>query len=230
MNIQGLQKLTLLDFPGKTACTVFTGGCDLRCPFCQNASLVIHPPQESEYSEDEIFAYLKKRQGIIEGVAVTGGEPLMQPDIADFLQKVRELGCAVKLDTNGTYPARLKKLVGAGLVDYVAMDVKAAPSGYPSAVGIGGYKLDKIKESIDFLLQDTVDYEFRTTVTRELNPIEDTAELGEFIKGAKRHYLQAFKDSGELIGFGLSAHSKADMERMREIMLGYVDSCELRGI
>ena len=128
------------------------------------------------------------------------------------------------------YPARLKELVGAGLVDYVAMDVKAAPSGYPSAVGIGGYKLDKIKESIDFLLQDTVDYEFRTTVTRELNPIEDTVELGEFIKGAKRHYLQAFKDSGELIGFGLSAHSKADMERMREIMLGYVDSCELRGI
>ena len=154
----------------------------------------------------------------------------MQPDIADFLQKVRDLGCAVKLDTNGTYPARLKELVGAGLVDYVAMDVKAAPSGYPSAVGIGGYKLDKIKESINFLLQDTVDYEFRTTVTRELNPIEDTVELGEFIKGAKRQYLQAFKDSGELIGFGLSAHSKADMERMREIMLGYVDSCELRGI
>lgn len=230
MNIQGFQKLTLLDFPGKIACTVFTGGCDLRCPFCHNASLVINPPKESEYSEDEILAHLKKRQGIIDGVAVTGGEPLMQPDIADFLRKVRSLGCAVKLDTNGTYPARLRELVEAGLVAYVAMDVKAAPSSYPSAVGIGGYKLDKIKESIDFLLRGNVDYEFRTTVTRELNPVESTAELGEFIKGAKRHYLQAFKDSGELIGFGLSAHSKADMERMREIMLDYVDCCELRGI
>lgn len=230
MNIQGIQKLTLLDFPGKTACTVFTAGCDLRCPFCHNASLVIRPPKESEISDEELFAFLEKRKGVLDGVAITGGEPLMQPDIKEFIIKVRSLGYAVKLDTNGTYPKKLKELVEEKLVDYVAMDVKAAPSGYPPAVGIGGYKLDKIKESVDFLLSNAVDYEFRTTVTRELNPVESAEELGEFIKGAKRHFLQQFRDSGEIIGFGLSAHSKEDMLLMRDILSNYVQSCELRGV
>lgn len=230
MNIQGLQKLTLLDFPGKTACTVFTAGCNLRCPFCHNPALVIHPPKESEISEDEFFAFLKKRVGVLDGVAITGGEPLMQSDIKDFIVKIRSLGYAVKLDTNGTFPEKLKSLVNDGLVDYVAMDVKAAPDGYPSAVGIGGYKLDKIKESIDFLLSDAVDYEFRTTVTRELNPVESAERLGEFIKGAKRHFLQCFNDTNEIIGFGLSKHSKEDMLQMRDVLLEYVSSCELRGV
>ena len=230
MNIQGLQKLTLLDFPGKMACTIFTAGCDLRCPFCHNRSLVINPPAESEFSEDEIFSFLKKRKGILEGVAITGGEPLMQADIEDYIIKIRELGYSVKLDTNGTFPARLKSLVEKGLVDYVAMDVKSSESGYPSCVGIGGFKTDKINESIEFLKSDKVDYEFRTTVAKGLHSKEDSEQLGKWIQGAKRHFLQAFTDSGDLIGFGLEPFSKAEMLEMCEIMKKYVSSCEVRGI
>ena len=230
MNIQGLQKLTLLDFPGKMACTIFTAGCDLRCPFCHNRSLVINPPAESEFSEDEIFSFLKKRKGILEGVAITGGEPLMQADIEDFIIKIRELGYAVKLDTNGTFPVRLKSLVEKGLVDYVAMDVKSSEGGYPSCVGIGGFKTDKINESIEFLKSDKVDYEFRTTVTKGLHTKEDIEQLGKWIQGAKRHFLQAFTDSGDLIGFGLEPFSKSEMLEMCEIMKKYVPNCEVRGI
>ncbi len=230
MNIQGLQKLTLLDFPGKMACTVFTAGCELRCPFCHNRSLVINPPAESEFSEDEIFSFLKKRRGILEGVAITGGEPLMQNDIEDFIVKIRELGYAVKLDTNGTFPSRLKSLVEKNLVDYVAMDVKSSESGYPSCVGIGGFKTDKISESIEFLKGGKVDYEFRTTVAKGLHTKEDIEQLGRWIQGAKRHFLQAFTDSGDLIGFGLEPFSKAEMLEMCEIMKKYVPSCEVRGI
>ena len=230
MNIQGLQKLTLLDFPGKMACTIFTAGCDLRCPFCHNRSLVINPPAESEFSEDEIFSFLKKRKGILEGVAITGGEPLMQADIEDFIIKIRELGYAVKLDTNGTFPGRLKSLVEKNLVDYVAMDVKSSESGYPSCVGIGGFKTDKISESVDFLKSGVVDYEFRTTVAKGLHTKDDIDELGKWLSGAKRHFLQAFTDSGDLIGFGLEPFSKAEMLEMCEIMKKYVPSCEVRGI
>ncbi len=144
MNIQGFQKLTLLDYPGKMACTVFTAGCNLVCPFCHNSRLVINPSQQSEFTVDEILAYLKKRQGILDGVAITGGEPLLQKDIDVFIQHIRDLGYSVKLDTNGTFPDRLKDLVNRGLVDYVAMDVKNSPEGYPETVGIGGYNISKI--------------------------------------------------------------------------------------
>ena len=228
MNIQGLQKLTLLDFPGKMACTVFTGGCNLRCPFCHNASIAVKPSKDGEFSVDDILDFLKKRQGVLDGVAITGGEPLMQKDIEDFIRKIRELGYAVKLDTNGTYPDKLKSLVNQGLIDYVAMDVKASPEGYPPAVGIGGYDISKIKESVDFLLEGNVDYEFRTTVVREFHSIFDMDSLGKFIKGAKRHYLQVFKDSGDLIGFGLSSVPKIEMEEIKKILTKYVESCEIR--
>ena len=230
MNIQGFQKLTLLDFPGKMACTVFTAGCNLRCPFCHNSRLVIDPEKTIEYSVDEILAYLKKRQGILDGVAITGGEPLLQPDIDEFIKKVRELGFAVKLDTNGTFPDRLKALVEQGLLDYVAMDVKNSPSGYSETVGIGGYDISKIQESIGFLLENKVDYEFRTTVVREFHSVFEIDGIGKMIKGAKRHYLQAFVDSGELIGFDLSAVPKEEMLEMQKIMLKYVDFCEIRGV
>ncbi|MBQ9849486.1 MAG: anaerobic ribonucleoside-triphosphate reductase activating protein [Clostridia bacterium] len=230
MNIQGLQKLTLLDYPDKMACTIFTGGCNLRCPFCHNAGIVLNPSAEGEYSVEDILSFLKKRQGILEGVVITGGEPLMQKDIDVFIERIRELGYSVKLDTNGTYPEKLRELIDRGLVDYVAMDIKASPAGYPPAVGIGGYDISKIEKSVKLLLEGRVDYEFRTTVVREFHSIFDMNALGEFIKGAKRHYLQAFRDSGELIGFGLSGVDKKEMEEMRKILLGYVEKCELRGI
>ena len=230
MNIQGFQKLTLLDYPGKMACTVFTAGCNLRCPFCHNSRLVINPSQQSEFTVDEILSYLKKREGILDGVAITGGEPLMQSDIEAFIRQVRELGFSVKLDTNGTYPEKLKDLVNKGLVDYVAMDIKNSPEGYPETVGIGGYDISKIKESIDFLINGNVDYEFRTTVVRELHSVFSIDRIGKLIEGAKRHYIQAFVDSGELIGFDLNPVLKDEMIEMQKIMSKYVDLCEIRGI
>lgn len=230
MIINGFQKLTLLDYPGKMACTVFTGGCNLRCPFCHNSRLVINPSSENEFSIDEILAYLNKRKGILDGVAITGGEPLLHDDIGEFIIKVKELGFPVKLDTNGTFPDRLKKIVNNGLVDYVAMDIKNAPAGYPETVGIGGYNISEIKESIAFLLENNVDYEFRTTVVREFHNVFSIDGIGKMIAGAKRHYLQAFIDSGELIGFDLSPVPKEEMLEMQKVMLKYVDSCEIRGI
>lgn len=230
MNIQGFQKLTLLDYPGKMACTVFTAGCNLRCPFCHNARLVIDPEKESEFSVDEILSYLKKRVGILDGVAITGGEPLLQPDIDVFIENVRELGYSVKLDTNGTFPDKLKDLVNRGLVDYVAMDIKNNPNLYSETVGISGYDLSEINESIAFLLEGKVDYEFRTTVVRELHSIFGIDAIGKMIKGAKRHYIQAFRDSGELIGFDMNPVSKEEMEQMKSIMEKYVDYCEIRGV
>ena len=230
MNIQGFQKLTLLDYPGKMACTLFTAGCNMRCPFCHNSRLVINPSGETEFSEEEILSYLKKRQGILEGVAITGGEPLMQKDIDVFIQKIRDLGYSVKLDTNGTYPERLKDLVSRGLVDYVAMDIKNSPELYPETVGISNYDISKIKQSISFLLEGKVDYEFRTTVVRELHSVFSMEGIGKLIQGAKRHYIQAFIDSGELIGFDLNPVPKNEMETMQKVMLKYVDSCEIRGV
>ncbi|MBR3819282.1 MAG: anaerobic ribonucleoside-triphosphate reductase activating protein [Clostridia bacterium] len=230
MNIQGLQKLTLLDYPGKMACTIFTAGCNLRCPFCHNSRLVINPEKQSEYSDEEIFAFLKKRVGVLDGVAITGGEPLLQKDIEDFISRVKDLGYSVKLDTNGTFPEKLRSLVEKGLVDYVAMDIKNSPELYAETVGISGYDISKIKESIAFLLEGKVDYEFRTTIVREFHSVFGMNSLGEMIKGAKRHFLQGFIDSGELIGFGMSAVPKEEMERMRKIMLQYVDECEIRGV
>ncbi len=230
MNIQGLQKLTLLDYPGKMACTIFTAGCNLRCPFCHNSRLVINPEKQSEYSDEEIFAFLKKRIGVLDGVAITGGEPLLQNDIEDFIRRVKDLGYSVKLDTNGTFPEKLRSLVEKGLVDYVAMDIKNSPELYAETVGISGYDISKIKESIAFLLEGKVDYEFRTTVVREFHSVFGMNGLGEMIKGAKRHFLQGFIDSGDLIGFNMSAVPKEEMERMKKIMLQYVDECEIRGV
>lgn len=230
MNIQGIQKLTLLDYPGKMACVLFTAGCNLRCPFCHNSRLVVNPEKESEYGEEEILAFLEKRQGILDGVVITGGEPLLQKDISDFIVKIRELGYSVKLDTNGTFPEKLRELIDKRLVDYVAMDIKNSPELYAETVGVTGFDISRIKESISILLEGKVDYEFRTTVVREFHSVFGMDNIGKLIKGAKRHFLQAFVDSGEILCFGLSGVPKEEMEAMQKIMLNYVDSCEIRGI
>ena len=169
MNIQGFNKVTLLDFPGRVACTVFTGGCDLRCPFCHNSQLVLQP-NHSPIDEEEVFDLLRRRRGVLEGVALTGGEPLLQPDLESFLSRVRELGYSVKLDTNGTHPERLARIIGEGLVDYVAMDIKNSPEKYPATVGIPGFDVSPVRASAALLLEGKVDYEFRTTVVAELLP------------------------------------------------------------
>ena len=228
MRIGGFQKMTVLDYPGKIAATVFTYGCNLRCPFCHNASLVV---DDSELlSVDEILRYLARRRGILDGVCVSGGEPLLQPDIEALLRAIRDLGLQVKLDTNGTLPHRLADVTAKGLVDYVAMDIKNAPSRYPETVGCAPVDLDAVRESASLLMRGNIPYEFRTTVVRELHGDDEIEEIGRWIAGAERYFLQGFIDSGNLIGGGLSAYTKEEMERLRAVAARYVPSAAVRGV
>ena len=215
MKIHGLQKMTLLDFPGKVACTVFLGGCDLHCPFCHNS---------------ELLKFLEKRVGLLDGVAFTGGEPLLRSDLPALLHKIRALGYAIKLDTNGNHPAALEKVVGAGLVDYVAMDIKNCPARYAETVGLPDFDMTAVRESIAFLLSGAVDYEFRTTVVQELHDEASFEEIGRLIRGAKRYYLQKFTDRDSVAFAGLHAPSDDALARYAEIVKPYIVSAELRGV
>lgn len=230
MRIDGLQKMTLLDFPGKVACTVFTGGCNFRCPFCHNALLVTELPENPDYTADEVLDFLKKRSGLLDGVAITGGEPLMNPDIPDFIKEIRKLGYQVKLDTNGSYPDRLERIVSDGLVEYVAMDIKNCKEKYAETIGVKEYDLSKIEKSVDFLKSGTVDYEFRTTVVREFHTVDGIRKAAQWISGAKRYFLQNFVDSGNLIDENVSGVDKETMLRMRSAAADFVPTTEIRGI
>lgn len=231
MKICGLQKVTLLDFPGKVACTVFTGGCNFRCPFCHNASLVRPQSLPPAMEEDELLAFLKKRQGVLDGVAVTGGEPLLHPELPELLARVRELGYAIKLDTNGSFPERLQRVVEAGLVDHVAMDIKNSPEKYAETIGVPGFDLAPVRESAAFLMHCGVEFEFRTTVVKPLHQPEDFIAIGEWIRGGENYYLQRFTDSGELIdGAGLGAWDDESMEKFADTVRKYVPHTYLRGI
>lgn len=210
MIIKGLQKTTLLDFPERLACTVFTGGCNFRCPFCHNASLVLHANEVNGISEEEFFSYLSKRRGVLDGVCITGGEPLLMPDIVDFIKKIRSLGLLVKLDTNGSFPEKLEYLLDEGLLDYVAMDIKNSKSKYAITAGVSDYP-EKIEKSIEIIINKAPDYEFRTTVVRELHTTQDIVDITALIKNAKRYFLQGYVDSGDVINSGFSAYSAEEM-------------------
>ena len=229
MIIKGFQKLTLLDFPGKTACTVFTAGCNLRCPFCHNALLVTEQ-NDVFFSEEEIFEHLDRRKNVLDGVAVTGGEPLLQKDIERFLYEIKDKGFLVKLDTNGYHPELLKELVDEKLVDYVAMDIKNCPEKYGVTVGIENIDISKIEQTKNYLLSGAVDYEFRTTVVKELHEKEDLIKAAKWIAGAKQWYLQSFTDSGDIIGENFSAHTPAFMKEIQHLVSDFVEKVELRGI
>ncbi len=222
--------MTLLDFPGKTAATVFTPGCNFRCPFCHNASLVLHTDEAEHYGEDEVLSYLKKRQGILDGICITGGEPLLQKDIADFMEKVKSLGYKIKLDTNGSFPEKLRELVGKGLVDYVAMDIKNSKEKYAATVGIEKFDTSAVEESVSYLLSGMVDFEFRTTVVDELHTEEDIENIAVWIRGAKHYFLQNFVDSGDILGDNLSAASREKLDSMRKIAEKYIDIVGVRGV
>lgn len=230
MKIYGLQKMTLLDFPGKVACTIFTGGCNFRCPFCHNAMLVTELDKDNFYTEEEIFDFLKKRVGILDGVCITGGEPLMQSDIADFIIKIREMGYAVKLDTNGSYPEKLAELIENKLVDYVAMDIKNTPEKYAETIGVKNFDFTPIAKSIALIMNSGVQYEFRTTVVSEFHTIDDIEKIAEYIRDAQGFYLQNFVDSGNLIGKDLNPVLKADLEKMRQKATQYVVNTNTRGV
>lgn len=231
MIIKGLQKLTLLDYPGKCACTVFTFGCNLRCPFCHNASLVQkRDGDDGVISEDEFFSFLDSRKGLLDGVTITGGEPLLQPDLKEFIIKIKEKGFLVKLDTNGTFPKKLKQLIDANLLDYVAMDVKNGFTKYPLTVGVKDFDVAPVKESIEILLDDKVDYEFRTTVSKELFNLSDIEEIGDALSGAKRYFLQAFKDSGDILGGSFSSPEKDLLNSYANALKKSLKNVETRGI
>ena len=231
MQIAGLQKLTLLDYPGRVACTVFTPGCNFRCPFCHNAPLVLPERLGCDTTEEAVLAFLKKRVGILDGVAVTGGEPLLHRELPSFLEKVKALGYAVKLDTNGSFPRFLRELVAAGLVDRVAMDIKNSPALYGKTVGIGSLELKSVEESKCFLLEGTVDYEFRTTVARGLHTEESLREAAEWIRGAREYYLQQFKDSGDVIAIdGLTAYDEKEMRALAEAVRDIIPTVQVRGV
>ncbi len=228
MKISGFQKLTLLDFPGHTACTLFTSGCNMRCPFCHNTPLV-EGTAEEDYTEEEVLSYLKKRQGILDGVAITGGEPLLQKDIAEFIKKVKELGYRVKLDTNGTRPALLSDLLRDGLVDFVAMDIKNTREKYALTAG-REVDIEDIEKSVGLLKCSGVDHEFRTTVVKELHTEEDIISIAAWLGENEKYYLQQFRDSGYILCPGLSAHSGITLREMAEKAQKYVKLCETRGI
>ena len=229
MLIKGFQKLTLLDFPGKTACTVFTGGCNFRCPFCHNAGLVTKMDAEI-ISESEVFEHLKKRQGILDGIAITGGEPLLQGDIEEFLKKVRESGFAIKLDTNGSFPEKLESIIENGLCDYVAMDIKNCKEKYPETIGMSNFDINAIEKSVEILKKSKVPFEFRTTVTKNFHTIIDIENIGKWISGTENYFIQNFVDSGNLIDCNVEGVSKEDMEKMLEAVKKYVPSAEIHGI
>lgn len=230
MRICGLQKLAMVDYPGKLAATVFTGGCNLRCPFCHNALLVTRLNESPALTEEEILSFLASRKGFLDGLVLSGGEPLMQPGAADFLKKVRGLGYAIKVDTNGCYPEVLADILSRGLVDYVAMDIKNSREKYPETVGIPRFDLTSIEESIKLLRQSGIDYEFRTTLVREFHTEEDIHAIGRWVGGAPHYYLQNFADSGNLISTGLHPLEKEELLALQGIAREYFPSVEVRGL
>lgn len=229
--VAGLQKLTLLDYPGHVACTVFTGGCNFRCPFCHNAPLVLPERLGSDTNEEEVLKFLRKRIGVLDGVAVTGGEPLIHKSIPQFLAAVKELGYSIKLDTNGSFPDTVRDLVEKGLVDRVAMDIKDSPRCYAGTVGVPGLDLSAVERTKDYLLSGAVDYEFRTTVVKGIHTQESLLEAAEWIRGAKEYYLQQYKDSGDVINSeNLSAFSEAEMKLLLDEVKKIIPDAQLRGV
>ena len=229
MKICGFNKTTLLDYPGRVACTIFLGGCNFRCPFCQNGALVVEPDTRPEYSREEILSFLKKRKGILDGVCVSGGEPTLSAELPDFLHEIKNLGYDVKLDTNGSRPSVVKNLAADGLIDKVAMDIKACPSNYHVLTGVAA-DLDAIRETAMWLLKGDLDYEFRTTVVRELHTQKDFEEIAEWLKGAKEYYLQAYKDSDGVLRPGYESYTFEELQGFQKILQKTILSVGIRGI
>lgn len=229
MKLYGLQKMTLLDFPGRVACTVFLGGCDFRCPWCHNYELAVGSA-EPVMEEEEFFAFLKKREGLLEGVAVTGGEPCLSRELPAFLRKIREMGFLTKLDTNGAHPELLEQILREGLADYVAMDIKNSPERYAQTCGLEKVNMEKINESISLLMHEAPDYEFRTTVVAQLHDRDSFLAIGPWLKGAKRYFLQAFVDRDTVPFAGFTAPSKESLEEYAEVLRPFISEVSIRGV
>ena len=227
--IKGLQTLTLLDYPGKVACTVFTGGCNFRCPFCHNGGIVLNPGAEPSIPAEKVFDLLKKRKGVLEGVCITGGEPTLWKGLWDFAREIKAMGYSVKLDTNGTNPELMHKLILAGVVDYVAMDIKNCPDKYAETIGVKGFNLQPVKDSVRLLLQGTAGYEFRTTVVKGMHTPQDIVEIGKWIQGAQKYFIQPYRDSDLVIDRSCERHSDEELQVLLAAAREYVPAAELRG-
>jgi len=230
VKVHGFNKLTLLDYPGRLACTIFLGHCNFRCPFCHNAGLVLDPENEPVIPIEEILGTLKKRKGILDGVCITGGEPTVHKKLPEFIQQIKKMDYSVKLDTNGTNPQMVQDMVKAGLVDYVAMDIKNAPDKYGETAGIAQVHLEAVNETVEFLKSGKVDYEFRTTVTRELHKKEDFLKIRKWLSGSRRYFLQAYKESEQVIHPVYSSYSREQLENFRQLLLEEISQVEIRGI
>ena len=243
MLIGGFQSTTLLDYPGHLACTVFTQGCNFRCPFCQNGSLVLPEKFDLPFSEEDILARIKKRSGIYEGVCVSGGEPTNQPDLSEFLKKIKDMGLLVKLDSNGTRPEVLKQLYEESLIDMIAMDIKAAPEQFADVCGlkdgnesVAEKLLAKTAESIDFIMSCGIEYEFRTTLVKGLHDISQSGAMAKQISGAKAYFLQSYTDSDLIINKlngnekQFESFSETELNEILSAVKKYVPSACLRGI
>lgn len=233
MLILGLNQTTLLDYPGRVAATVFTGGCNFRCPFCHNAGLVLEPALQKELKEEEVLSYLKKRKNLLKGVCITGGEPTLQADLPDFLSRIKELGYAVKLDTNGYCPKVIKTLAGNGLIDYVAMDIKNSLEKYPMTAGKEQMNTGSIQETAAFLMESGIEYEFRTTLVKELHTKEDLLKIADWIKGCPVYFLQQFQDNENVIGTGFHGYTEQEMKDFAALLNsfpGMEGKVKLRGV
>lgn len=228
LRLFGLQKTTLLDYPGKLACTIFTGGCNFKCPFCHNSDLVFLKEDSVEIEEEDILSYLRKRRNVLEGVCISGGEPLLQ-EIEPFLKEIKALGYQIKLDTNGCFFEKMKDLIEKGLVDYVAMDIKNSKEKYAHTAGLNKLDLISIEKSIDYLMNGSIDYEFRTTIVKELHQEKDIMNIAKWIKGCRRYSLQNFEDSDRVIQSGLHAYDKETLEAFKEKMLPYIQDIIIKG-
>ncbi len=226
MIIQGLQKLTILDFPGKVACIVFTAGCSFRCPFCHNAALV--RCEGESISEDEVLSYLKKRQGILDGVVITGGEPTIQKGLKEFILKIKNFGYNIKLDTNGYHPEVLEELLNEGLIDYVAMDIKNSKERYAVTAGLQNIDISRIERSIEILKNGNIPYEFRVTTMQEFHSEKEIKSIGEWAKGAKKFFIQSFRDSGDILGGTFTALDDAKIAEFKQILSKFVKDVETR--
>ncbi|PNV58955.1 anaerobic ribonucleoside-triphosphate reductase activating protein [Clostridium sp. chh4-2] len=229
MKICGLQKTTLLDYPGHLAATIFLGGCNFRCPFCHNKDLLGNDA-EALYTEEELMVFLKKRVNILEGVCITGGEPTLSGDLESLILKIRDLGYLIKLDTNGSRPDVLKRLCENGLIDYVAMDIKNSVEHYGLTAGAESLPIGEIEKSIDFLMHGSIDYEFRTTVVRELHHEEDFIQIGRWIHGCRAYFLQNYVDSDQVLQPGFTGCTKEELMHFRQILLPHIPNTELRGV
>ena len=229
MNLYGLEKLSLVDYDGHVSATLFTGNCNFKCGFCHNSSLVTDYESLPTYSQEEIFEYLKKRKGLLDGVCITGGEPTLNSDLPHFCEKIKGLGYSVKLDTNGTNPQMVKSLFAEKLIDYCAMDIKNDRASYGEIIGIKNYDTSKVEQTVEFLISRKINYEFRTTIIKEYHTEETIKKIGQWIKGANKYFLQKFRNSENCICHNLNEIEQSTAEKFVEILKKFIPNTALRG-